>query len=82
MRNTKARATYNNLPSGSLDGNIWRRRYVTSYIKFVAGYKNPWTVPDNVAIETMQKIWDAVYRDKIRYTIELNDACFRLVCFF
>jgi hypothetical protein len=71
--------TNKDLPRGCQDGNLWRRRFIPTYMTFVASYNQVWSVIDGDAIDAMQKIWDQIYGQKIPHTIELHDAVFQTV---
>jgi hypothetical protein len=78
----RATTKFNNshLPSGCQDGNRWRRIFVPTYITFVAGYDNPWSVTDDDAVPAMQAIWNKVYDNpKITHKIEAQQAVFSVV---
>jgi hypothetical protein len=76
------------LPAGSDRGNAWSRTYIPTYISFVAAYKDPWSVEDKHAIDTMQEAWNCVYindkavTDKIPHTVAANQAVFAIVRYF
>ncbi|KAF8265257.1 hypothetical protein EI94DRAFT_1544443, partial [Lactarius quietus] len=40
--------------------------------------ENPWFIPDDVAVETMQSIWDVVY-PTLEWTVTVNDCVFKHV---
>jgi hypothetical protein len=67
------------LPVGCIDGNRWRGCFIPSYIWFLAFQDDPWRVSDNAAVKGMQKIWDAIYNERIPYEISANDAVFTIV---
>ena len=79
------RWTNANLPFGSRKDNVWRRMYIPMYTTFVAGYKDPWAVSDDEAVEAMQRTWDKVYLNRgrtpdIQHQVVLNNAVFSIVC--
>jgi hypothetical protein len=78
----RANVKFNNshLPAGCQDGNRWRRVFVPTYIGFVAGYRDPWTVNDKNAVAIMQAIWNKVYENpRIAYQIEPQQEVFSVV---
>jgi hypothetical protein len=83
-RGSRERAKFRNedLPAGCQDQGRWRKIFIPTYITYLSGYKDGWVVGDTDAVNALQKIWKAVYRDEIPYTIEVNDAVHAIVCFF
>jgi hypothetical protein len=68
------------LPAGCEKGNRWRRVFIPTYISYVAGYKDPWFVDDDDAVDAMQHIWDRVFSsDGIVHVVEVNDSVFSIV---
>jgi hypothetical protein len=72
--------TNKSLPEGCQESHRWRRSLVPTYIHFVAACKNPWSVDSDEAVSALQKIWRAVYGDKIQHTVKVNEAVFSVVC--
>jgi hypothetical protein len=77
--NTKIKFTNRDLPVGCTDGNVWRRAFVPTYIRFIASLKNPWTIDDDTAIQALQTIWDAIYGQTIQHAVTADDAVFHIV---
>jgi hypothetical protein len=73
------KSTNKDLPNGCQDGQRWRRRFIPTYMRYIAGSEDPWTIDDDKAQEVLQQIWIGVYGAKLRYTVEINDAVFRIV---
>jgi hypothetical protein len=72
------------LPAGCEQFNAWRRKYIPTYINFVAAANDPWTIEDKVAIAAMQEVWNAVFLnrsdgDDIPHTVELREATAEIV---
>jgi len=47
--------------------------------QFVAEGGDPWTMDDLTAVTAMQKIWNAIYGEKIPYKITTNCPVFAIV---
>jgi hypothetical protein len=78
------RWTNADLPFGCRKDNVWRRTYIPTYITFVAGYRDPWTVGDDDAVTAMQKTWNKVYLNRsrmadIQHQVVVNNAVFSIV---
>jgi hypothetical protein len=67
----------NDLPDG-VEPKVWRRRFITTYMQYVASLDNPWDVPIKVACEIMQLIWDALF-SHIPHTVDSNSSVYRIV---
>lgn len=64
------------LPAGCLDGNRFRRKFVPTYISWVAQHAtDPWKVADEDAIKVMRKIWANVYKGTIAFNATLSPRC-------
>ena len=61
------RARNEDLP-GWIDGNWFRRTFVSTYMAFVGQTSNPWDVPPAHAVPVMQKIWDKTNDRKYEIT--------------
>ena len=65
------------LPKCCMEGNRWRKHFVSTYIWFVSFQRDPWNIPDTTACKAMQMIWDAIYDEP--YTIQINGPVFGVV---
>ncbi|KAG6380002.1 hypothetical protein JVT61DRAFT_10577 [Boletus reticuloceps] len=77
---SSARKKYNkdDLPRGSTDDNMWRRKFISALAHFASSYDHPWTIPTKKLVSVMQEIWNVVYGKKIEYTVAPNGAVFQL----
>ena len=57
------------------------RFFLPTYVRWVGAQANPWVLPDDVAINILQTIWDSIYL-AVPYTVKINDAVFIRVRFF
>jgi hypothetical protein len=78
--NKKLRRKIAPLPSGAEVGNMFRGTFIPTYERWVGTQANPWVIPDDVAIKTLQAIWDVVYL-AVPWTVKANDCVFERVCF-
>ena len=58
--------------------------YIPTYLTFVARCEDPWVIPDDKAIDAMQKTWDKVYVGRIglqdiMHKVIANKAVFSIV---
>jgi len=67
------------LPDGCLDGNIWRRSYIPTYLVFAANYRDPWSIEEGSAITAMQTVFDSIYRGKIEVDIDSDGPVYYIV---
>lgn len=65
------------LPNG-VSGPLWRRVFISTYMRFVSWQNYPWEVPVKQACENMQTIWDEVYSD-IPETITPSSVAYSIV---
>ena len=73
---TRSKSTKKDLPAGCQDGNLYRGCFITTYLKFIGQYANPWSIDDTDAVNAMKKIWKVVYRKKIEHVVEFGDKVF------
>lgn len=66
------------LPPGAEDDNKFRGVFIPTYERWVGTQDNPWVIPDNVAIRTLQTIWDSIYL-AVPWTVKANDCVFERV---
>ena len=57
------RPTNNQLPRVFLDDNTWRKRVVTTLIRWAGIQPNPWIIPDSKIVDALEKICNAHYGD-------------------
>ena len=67
------------LPSGCQTNDAWRRAFIPTYLRWVATQEYPWALNDEKALGAMQHAWDAIYDQKVQYTITLNDPVSSIV---
>ncbi|KAI9433680.1 hypothetical protein BJY52DRAFT_1231463, partial [Lactarius psammicola] len=60
--------------TGGLDKEVFET-YVPGEQKGTVKHRNPWVIPDDVAIPVLQAIWDTVYKD-VPWTVNANDCVF------
>jgi len=80
-RAPQLRKTFKNgdLPSGCQTNDTWRRAFIPTYLRWVATQGDPWALDDEKALKAMQDIWDAIYEQRVQYTITLNDPVSSIV---
>ncbi|KAF8256463.1 hypothetical protein EI94DRAFT_1519517, partial [Lactarius quietus] len=69
------------LPPGAMVHNRFHRVFIPTYKQWVGMLENPWFIPDDVAVKTMQSIWDVVYLT-LEWTVTVNDCVFEHVHLF
>ena len=79
MRQAGRKWTSADLPKDCSQNNLFRKHFIPTYIKFVAQGCDPWTINDLTAVTAMQKIWAAVYRKTIPYTISTDCPVFAII---
>ena len=79
MRQAGRKWTVADLPQGCNENNLFRKRFIPMYIKFLAQGGDPWTVDDLMAVTAMQKIWNTVYGKTIPYKISSDGPVFAIV---
>ena len=67
------------LPSGCQTNDAWRHAFIPTYLRWVATQEDPWALDDEKALKAMQHVWDAIYEQKVKYTITLNDPVSSIV---
>ena len=66
------------LPPGAEDDNTFRGVFIPTYERWVGMQDDPWAIPDDVAIRTLQTIWDSIYL-AVPWTVKANDCVFERV---
>jgi hypothetical protein len=64
----------------SINGR-WRKRFVPTYIWFVARGDNPWAVEDAIAVSALKKIWTKIYTNE-KFSITSDGPVFAVVSSF
>jgi hypothetical protein len=70
------------LPTGSVEGGVWRRVFVPSYIACIASYDDPWTILDNEAVKILQLTFDAVYKGVPSHNVKASGAVHYIVSIY
>lgn len=70
--------TNSDLPQGALDNNDWRKKFITTYEKWLSARAGPWINDEDENVSAMQAIWDTVY-PHIDYTIDVNGPVYYIV---
>lgn len=70
------------LPPGTEDNNMFHSVFIPTYERWIGTLADPWVIPDDVAIKTLQTIWDSIY-PSVPWTVKINDCVFERVriCF-
>lgn len=68
----------NGLPVGAQDSNCWLHMVVPTMVWYLSIQDDPWTISDEDLRDTLQQVWDGVYKKTIRHTV-INDTVFALV---
>ncbi|KIJ58800.1 hypothetical protein HYDPIDRAFT_33813 [Hydnomerulius pinastri MD-312] len=66
------------LPPGCTTDNVWRRLYISALAHFAAGYDNPWSIPSEKFMSTLQEIWDTVYGGNIEHVVTVGGPVFQI----
>ena len=79
----KERPTNADLPDGCLDKAKRRRKFMTTYLQYLAGRNtaDAWIVNDDENVLLMQCIWDYIYRANIEHVIEVGGSVFAIVSY-
>lgn len=73
--------TNSDLPQGALDNNDWRKKFITTYEKWLGAYAGPWIKNEDENVAAMQAIWNAIY-PHIKYTVEVDGPVYYIVSRF
>ncbi|KIK33244.1 hypothetical protein CY34DRAFT_11835 [Suillus luteus UH-Slu-Lm8-n1] len=66
------------LPEGCQDGNAWHRVFIPSVAHWAGGDVEPWGPDDSDLRETMQEMWDHIYRGQIQHEISRSGAVMKV----
>jgi hypothetical protein len=78
--NRKNRRKFSPLPFGAEDDNMFCGVFIPTYERWVRTQANPWVIPDDIAIKTLQVIWDSIYL-AMPWTVKANNCVFEHVHF-
>lgn len=56
----------------------WRKKFIPTYIWFVARGDNPWAVEDSIALSALKKIWTKIYGNE-KFAITTDGPVFAVV---
>jgi hypothetical protein len=70
--------TNSDLPQGALENNDWRKKFITTYEKWLGACAGPWINDEDKNIAVMQTIWNAVY-PHIEHTIDVDGPVYYIV---
>ena len=82
VKGKRSKYTNADLPAGSQEHNVWRGKVVPTFIQYMSTDENIWGTDDDVAADTMQRIWDFIYGAKIPQKIMLGGPILSVVSFF
>ena len=68
------------LPQGALDNNDWRKKFVTTYVKWLGAHAGPWINNEDENVAAMQTIWNTVY-PHIDYAIDVDGPIYNIVSY-
>ncbi|KAG2102872.1 uncharacterized protein F5147DRAFT_580786, partial [Suillus discolor] len=71
------------LPKGCQDGNTWCRVFIPTVAHWAGGEAEPWGPEDDDLRDTMQEMWNHIYRGKIQHEISRSGAVMKVAkqCF-
>jgi hypothetical protein len=78
--NAKSRKKNPALALGVEDDRLFRMVFMPTYLRWIGTQANPWFIPDDLATETLQIIWDAIY-PAVPWTVRPSDHIFDHVRF-
>jgi hypothetical protein len=61
--------------------NAWRKKFITTYEKWLGTRSEPWDVEDKDSCEALQAIWNTVY-PHIDYHVDADGPVFYIVSLF
>jgi len=73
--------TNNDLPQGALENNDWRKKFITTYVKWLGAHAGPWVDSEEENVAAMQAIWNTVY-PHIDHTIDVDGPVYYIVSCF
>jgi hypothetical protein len=68
------------LPHGVHDKDHWHRKFIPTFLWWVAKHSDPWNLDDNDVVIALQQIWDVIYPN-IEYTVEQKGAVVAVVTY-
>ena len=69
------------LPQGAQLNNTWRKKFITTYEKWLGTCTEPWDVEDTDSCMALQAIWNTVY-PHIDYVVDADGPVFYIVSSF
>jgi hypothetical protein len=79
----KRQSKYTNLdlPQGAQVNNAWRKKFITTYEKWLGTRSEPWDVAEKDSCEALQLIWNTIY-PHIDYVVDADGPVFYIVSVF
>ncbi|KAJ2961816.1 hypothetical protein NUW54_g14368 [Trametes sanguinea] len=62
------------LPASAHNRSKWGLQFIPTLLRILGTHDDPWNLPDKTMVQLLQRVWDAVYRDQLSYTVRVNDA--------
>lgn len=78
----RAKLTKEDLPVWMRKNDRWRRVFLPTFLRLIGNSSSPWIIHDDVLIDLLQHLVDAVYKDfqaSSNYVITRKDVVFELV---
>jgi hypothetical protein len=74
----QSKYTNGDLPGGAHDNNDWRKRFITTYEKWLGMRAEPWIISERENVAALQAIWNVVY-PHIDYVVDTECAVYHIV---
>ncbi|KAI0302275.1 hypothetical protein BC826DRAFT_966257 [Russula brevipes] len=71
----QSKYTNADLPGGVHDNNDWRKRFITTYEKWLGMRAEPWIISEHENVAALQAIWNVVY-PHIDYVVDVECAVY------
>lgn len=76
----KAPLNNRDLPDGVHNKDRWHRKFIPTFLWWVAKQSDPWNLDDDEVVVALQLIWDVIYPN-IAYTVEQKGAVVAVVTY-
>ena len=76
----KAPPSNKDLPDGVHNKERWHRKFIPTFLWWVAKQSDPWNLDDDDVVIALQQIWDVIYPN-IAYKVEIKGAVVAVVIY-
>ena len=69
------------LPDGIHNRDCWHKHFIPTFLWWVRKQPDPWNLADDDVVDTLQKVWNVLYK-YIPYEVKQRDAVLAVVSLF